>query len=265
MQDVIREPSLRSDPIRGFSWKRDQGHRPGLTFMVSTGRHHGTESTEEARVLLALDFAADVTGVISQPFRLRFDAARQRVHTPDFLVETPGATWLLDVRPEPLIEDKDLESFAAAAEMALACGWHYRIAARWRENAWAALDAFSSQRRGLSDPYRAPPGPAGRSPAAAGDVRGTGRGQRLRARGPGSAPAPALAPEDRGGPFPAAGRQLAGGGLRGQRGPAMTGGAVLDLSRGPAWCWTAGNGRSSGASLTWAGSSWWPGTAPGGG
>lgn len=158
VRDLVREPSLRSDPIRGFSWKRDQGHRPGLTFMVSTGRHHGAESTEEARVLLALDFAANVTDVVSQPFRLRFDAARQRVHTPDFLVETPGATWLLDVRPEPLIEDKDLESFAAAAEMALACGWHYRIAAGWRENAWAALDAFSSQRRRLPDPLGLRPG-----------------------------------------------------------------------------------------------------------
>ncbi|MCW2930506.1 MAG: hypothetical protein JWM19_1468 [Actinomycetia bacterium] len=158
VRDLVGEPSLRSDPIRGFSWRRGQGHRPGLVFMVSTGRHHGAESTEEARVLMALDFAADVIDVVSQPFRLRFDAARQRVHTPDFLVGTPGAIWLLDVRPEPLIEDKDLESFAAAAEMALACGWRYRVAAGWREHAWAALDAFSSQRRRLSDPLGLRPG-----------------------------------------------------------------------------------------------------------
>ena len=91
MRDLVGEPSLRSDPIRGFSWRRGQGHRPGLVFMVSTGRHHGAESTEEARVLLALDFAADVVDLVSQPFRLWFDAARQRVHTPDFLVS--AHTW----------------------------------------------------------------------------------------------------------------------------------------------------------------------------
>jgi hypothetical protein len=34
--------------------------------------HHGAESLEEARLLLALDFAADLTDVVSQPLRLRF-------------------------------------------------------------------------------------------------------------------------------------------------------------------------------------------------
>ena len=126
--------------------------------MVSTGRHHGAESLEEARVLLALDFAAEVVDVVSQPLRLRFDAARRRVHTPDFLAVTRSGTWLIDVRPEPLIEGADLESFAAAAEVAVACGWHYRVAAGWREYAWASLDAFSSQRRKLSDPLGLRPG-----------------------------------------------------------------------------------------------------------
>jgi hypothetical protein len=158
VRDLIRTPSLRSDPIRGFSWRRDQRHRPGLALMVSTGRHHGAESLEEARVLLALDFAAEAVDVVSQPFRLGFDAARRRVHIPDFLVVARAATWLLDVRPEPLIGDKDLESFAAAAEVATACGWHYRVAAGWRDHAWAALDAFSSQRRKLSDPLGLRPG-----------------------------------------------------------------------------------------------------------
>jgi hypothetical protein len=45
-----------------------------------------------------------------------------------------------------------VESFAAAAEGAAACGWGYVVAAGWHEHAWAALDAFSSQRRRLADP-----------------------------------------------------------------------------------------------------------------
>ncbi|WP_432040211.1 TnsA-like heteromeric transposase endonuclease subunit [Streptomyces cucumeris] len=139
--------------MRCFSWRRGQRHRPGLQFMVSTGRFHGAESLEEARLLLALDFAGDLIDVISQPLRLRFDSTRERrSHTPDFLAVTRSGTCLIDVRPEGLIKDSDRESFAAAREVALACGWHYVVAARWREHVPAALDAFSSQRRQLSDP-----------------------------------------------------------------------------------------------------------------
>jgi hypothetical protein len=40
-----------------------------LQYLVSTGRHHGFESVAEQRLLLALDFAADLADVLSQPFR----------------------------------------------------------------------------------------------------------------------------------------------------------------------------------------------------
>lgn len=53
--ELTQTPLVDSDPIRWFSWRRGQHHRPGLQFLVSTGRHHGTESLEEARLLLALD------------------------------------------------------------------------------------------------------------------------------------------------------------------------------------------------------------------
>lgn len=107
---------------------------------------------EEARLLLALDFAGALVDV-SQPLRLRFGTAgKRRSHTPDFLAVTRSGVWLIDVRPEPLIKEEDRESFAAAAEVALACGWHYVVAARWRDHVLSALDALSSRRRPLSDP-----------------------------------------------------------------------------------------------------------------
>lgn len=59
---------------------------------------------------------------------------------------------LIDVRPEALIEEEDRESFAAAAEVAVACGWRYTVAARRREHAFARLDALSSRRRLRTDP-----------------------------------------------------------------------------------------------------------------
>lgn len=52
-----------------------QRHPPGLQCMVSTGRHHGFESVDEQRLLLAVDFVGNVVEVFSQPFRLRFATA----------------------------------------------------------------------------------------------------------------------------------------------------------------------------------------------
>jgi hypothetical protein len=158
--EFSRMPGTNGGPVRWFSWQREQGHRPGLQYLVSTGRHHGAESMEEARVLLALDFAGDLIDVVSQPLLLRFAtvSGKMREHTPDFLAVTRSGTWLIDVRPEPRIGDKDTESFAAAAEAALACGWRYAVAARWREHVPASLDALSSQRRPLKDPLGLRPG-----------------------------------------------------------------------------------------------------------
>lgn len=159
VQEVAQVPLSGADPIRVFSWRRAQRHRPGLQYLVSTGRHHGFESLEEARVLLALDFAGDLADVVSQPLRLRFEAGgKQRNHTPDFLAVTRSGTWLIDVRPDGLVKDADLESFAAAAEVASACGWAYVLVGRWREHALAALDVISSQRRPLRDPLGLQPG-----------------------------------------------------------------------------------------------------------
>jgi hypothetical protein len=153
VREMAQLPLAGADPIRAFSWQRGQRHRPGLEYLVSTGRHHGFESMEEARTLLALDFAGDLADVVSQPLRLRFGAGgKWRQHTPDFLAVTRSGAWLIDVRPESLIREPDAESFAAAAEVALACGWRYAVVGRWRENVLAALDTMSSQRRPLSDP-----------------------------------------------------------------------------------------------------------------
>jgi hypothetical protein len=75
VRELIQTPMVGSDPVHGFSWQRSQHHRPGLEFMVSTGRLHGAESLEETRLLVALDFAGDVPDVVSQPLRVWFDTS----------------------------------------------------------------------------------------------------------------------------------------------------------------------------------------------
>src|SRR5262249_26405917 len=140
-------------PVRRFSWRTRQRHRPGLQYLVSTGRHHGFESLEEARLLLTLDFAAGLLDLVSQPFRMRFSTRDGwRAHTPDLLLLTAAGHWLLGVRPEGRIKEDDLPGFGATAEAALACGWRYGVVGGWRPHVTTTLDTLSSQRRRLSDP-----------------------------------------------------------------------------------------------------------------
>lgn len=159
VREMALAPKTAVDPVRVFSWSREQRHRPGLVYMVSTERLHGAESyTQEARLLLVLDFAGRVLDVVSQPLKLVFETADgTRRHTPDYLAVTRTGIWLIDVRPVALIKQDDLVKFAASLEVSLAFGWRYVVAARWHEHVSAAVDAFSSQRRTSSDLLRLRP------------------------------------------------------------------------------------------------------------
>lgn len=120
--------------------------------MVSTGRHHGCESVEEARLLQVLDFAADLQDVLSQPMKLSFTTrSGPMAHVPDFLLYTRSERWLIDVRPGRRIQWEDEIKFAATAEVALALGWRYAAVTGWRPHVVQTIDAFASQRRPLID------------------------------------------------------------------------------------------------------------------
>lgn len=119
---------------------------------MSTGRLHGFESLEEARLLLALDFAADLVDVIAQPFRLRFLAIDgPREHVPDFLALTRSGRWLIDVRPATRVGERDWVAFAASAEVALLHGWRYIVVTGWKPHVPTTVDTLSAQRRPLTD------------------------------------------------------------------------------------------------------------------
>jgi hypothetical protein len=154
VRDLSSAPVAGCEPVRRFSWGRRQRHRPGLQFMVSTGRVHGFESLEEQSLLLALDFTGVLEDVLPQPFTLRFGTAGGGLskHVPDFLaVFRDGSRWLLDVRPARLVREGDATCFAAAAEAALEAGWRYSVVAGWRPHVRAGIDALSAQRRDLQD------------------------------------------------------------------------------------------------------------------
>lgn len=62
-----------------------------------------------------------------------------------------GDLWLFDVRPGHLVKDADAVKFAAAREVAEACGWAYTVVTGWRPHVYSVLDHLSSQRRPLTD------------------------------------------------------------------------------------------------------------------
>ncbi|GAA0929475.1 TnsA-like heteromeric transposase endonuclease subunit [Virgisporangium aurantiacum] len=154
VRDLGAMPLAVMRPVRRFAWSARQRHRPGLQFMVSTGRHHGFESLAEQRLLLALDFAGEVVvQVLGQPFRLRFTVGGQRRdHVPDVLAVTRCGVWLFDVRPADRVSVKDMAGFAAAARVATEVGWRYAVVTGWRPNVLAGVEALSAQRRPLDDP-----------------------------------------------------------------------------------------------------------------
>lgn len=150
--DLNSMPSAGCEPVRQFSWRRGQRHRCGLQFLVSTGRHHGFESLQEARLLLALDFAGDLIDVLAQPLRLRYlTSGGVREHVPDFLAFSRSGRWLIDVRPAARVGAVDRVAFAASAEVALLLGRRYMVVTGWMPHVSTVLDALSAQRRPLSD------------------------------------------------------------------------------------------------------------------
>ncbi|WP_441247773.1 TnsA-like heteromeric transposase endonuclease subunit [Kitasatospora sp. McL0602] len=152
VRDLGSVPVLDSQPCRRFTWRARQRHRPGLEFMVSTGRQHGFESLEERELLRALDFVR-VREVLPQPFRLDFEHSGGRsAHVPDFLALMPDGIWLFDVRPADLVRDDDVLKFAATREAAAAAGWRYTVVTGWHPHVQGVLDALSARRRPRKDP-----------------------------------------------------------------------------------------------------------------
>lgn len=128
VRNLAEAEVFRSQPVRRFTWRTGQWHRPGLEYPVSTDRYHGFESFEEELLLLMADFAADLVEALAQPFRLEFlttDGVGK--HTPDYLLLTASGPWLVDVRPAERIRPEDKVKFAASAEAALVAGWNYSV------------------------------------------------------------------------------------------------------------------------------------------
>ncbi|MFK0244081.1 hypothetical protein ACIQUM_05235 [Amycolatopsis azurea] len=150
VRDLADVPLSMREPVRRFSWHRDSRHRPGLEYLVSTGRMHGFESLAEAKLLLVLDFAGDGCAVPAVPAAVRGRGWRARARS-RLLRRDVGRCWVIDARPAGRIQERDAVAFAASAELAASLGWGYRLVTGWDPVAAATVDALSAQRRPLTD------------------------------------------------------------------------------------------------------------------
>jgi hypothetical protein len=129
--DRLRRVDLGSClPVRSFPSYKGQRNYPGWFWSSTMTRLIGFESWVERGHLVALDFAPEVTAIVSQPFWLCWRApdGKARRHAPDFLAGLAGGGALVvDSRPRDRAEEEDRQAFAATRRACQVLGWNYMV------------------------------------------------------------------------------------------------------------------------------------------
>lgn len=121
-------PLEAAAPIRTLRSFKGQRNFVGEWWASTVSDLVGFESWVERDRLIELDFANDVVGIASQPFRLTVqDAGRRVEHTPDYFVRLADGTGVvIDVRPDELVDEAAQAVFAMSATFCESVGWRYR-------------------------------------------------------------------------------------------------------------------------------------------
>ena len=129
--DRLRRMDLGSClPVRSFPSYKGQRNYPGWFWSAKMGKHVGFESWVERGHLVALDFAPEVTAIVSQPFWLcwRTSAGKTARHAPDFFARlADGGALVIDSRPRDVAGDDDRQAFAATRRACEMLGWTYAV------------------------------------------------------------------------------------------------------------------------------------------
>lgn len=120
---------VRGRPVRAFPTYRGQRNYPGLLWCATTQALIGYESLLERDRLCLADFDLDVRWIASQPFWLSGrDGSTLRRHAPDFLLQTTSGYTVVDVKPEPLLDEPAVaEVLAWTGRLCAAKGWTYEV------------------------------------------------------------------------------------------------------------------------------------------
>lgn len=145
---------VRGRPVRSFATYRGQRNYPGLLWCATTRTLVGYESLLERDRLWLADFDPEVRWIVWQPFWLSGrDGSALRRHVPNFLLQTTTGYTVVDVKPEPLLEEPGVaEVLAWTGRLCAAKGWTYEV--------WSGADPVllrnvcflaSARRSGLVD------------------------------------------------------------------------------------------------------------------
>lgn len=146
---------LRCHPMREFSRRHGQLHKPGARWTHTTGTLIAVESQNEGDFVRLADYHPDIAHIAAQPMTLEWPdrvpllgRRWMRTHTPDFALLSPGrAPLIVDVRrPEQAAEQADIVKHAVVRETFAAAGFFYMVWTGMPRVALRNLAAFSSAR-----------------------------------------------------------------------------------------------------------------------
>jgi hypothetical protein len=108
-----------SSSVRRVAAYKGQRNFSGLWWCASISRHVGFDSWLERDHLIRLDLDPTVTGIASQPFRIKFPEPLPQIwHVPDYFVRRADGTGVvIDVRPHAKVRAEDQLVFEATAEL----------------------------------------------------------------------------------------------------------------------------------------------------
>lgn len=151
-RDAYPEMIRAALPYRTFRWYRGQRHYSGSYWSSTNSAHVIYESRLELARLLAADFDTSVTRIVAQPFLLRvLIKGRTRRHIPDYLLLTPDAPVVVDVKPAKRLSDPVvLETFAWTRDVVESIGWRFEIASEPPEALLENVRFLSGYRRAES-------------------------------------------------------------------------------------------------------------------
>lgn len=156
-QATVREAAahdlLTSDPVRSTTWHKHSRARAGLHHLASLDKLQWHESLFERDLLVTLDFDGGLTALASQPFTVAWhDGQKWIKHTPDFMAVLDGQTWVINVRPAVLVNDRLIANAAAVHAMCRLRGWQDAVVVGYPQPTLTVLQTLAAARY-TDDPY----------------------------------------------------------------------------------------------------------------
>ena len=144
-----------AEPIRSFTYARNQAHTPGLYWSVTCKRHLAYESYLESRWLLIFDQDPSVTAMSTQPFHLTvidpLGGSWERY--PDFFLRRrDGSAAVIDVKSARSLDDPDVAlAMSRTARVCGDVGWVHQTVGEPDRQRLINLEMLAGYRRPFDD------------------------------------------------------------------------------------------------------------------